>query len=70
MLGFFGLIAVTAMVVTYELERKHPHFIIAFVVSCLAAGAYALLQGAWPFAIAEAFFALSAARRWHRVMGR
>jgi hypothetical protein len=66
-LSLFGLFAVTAMLVTYALEKKSPWFILAFAASCLLGSAYGFLQGAWPFGIVEALWAAIAARRWHQV---
>jgi hypothetical protein len=66
-LSLFGLFAVTAMLVTYALEKKSPWFILAFAASCSLGSAYGFLQGAWPFGIVEALWAAIAARRWHQV---
>jgi len=63
-LSMFGLFAVTAMMVCYALEKKSPWFILAFSASCLLASAYGFLQGAWPFGIVEAVWAVVAVRRW------
>ena len=60
----FGLFAVTAMLVTYALERKSAWFILAFAVSCVLGSAYGFLQGAWPFGIVEAIWSVVAVRRW------
>jgi hypothetical protein len=60
----FGLFAVTAMLVTYALEDRSPWFILAFAVACLLGSAYGFLQGAWPFGLVEAVWALVAMRRW------
>ncbi len=65
-LSAFGLFAVSAMLVTYALEDRSPHFIAAFAIACLLGSAYGFLQGAWPFGIIEAIWALIAARRWWR----
>lgn len=62
----FGLFAVTAMLVFYALEDVSPHFILAFAVACVAGSIYGFLQGAWPFGVVEAIWALIAARRWQR----
>jgi len=32
--------------------------------ACIAASAYGFLQGAWPFGVVEAIWAIVAARRW------
>src|ERR1700761_1765295 len=60
----FGLFCVTAMLVVYALEKRSIWFILAFAVSCLLGSAYGFLQGAWPFGLVEAVWALIAARRW------
>lgn len=63
-LTLFGLFAVTAMLVTYALEKRSHWFVFAFSFSCLLGSAYGFLQGAWPFGIVEAIWALVAFRRW------
>ncbi len=60
----FGLFAVTMMLVTYALERRHTLFILAFAVACGLGSVYGFLQGAWPFGIVEAIWAMVALRRW------
>jgi hypothetical protein len=63
-LSAFGLFAVTLMLVTYALEGRSPWFILAFAGSCALGSAYGFLQGAWPFGLVEAIWALVAVRRW------
>jgi len=63
-LTLFGLFAVTAMLVTYALEKRSPWFVLAFAGSCLLGSAYGFLQGAWPFGLVEAIWAMVAVRRW------
>ena len=63
-LTLFGLFAVTAMVVTYALEKRSPWYVLAFAGSCLLGSAYGFLQGAWPFGLVEVVWAIVAARRW------
>lgn len=60
----FGLFAVTAMLVFYALEDRSPWFILAFAGGCVLASVYGFLQGAWPFGVIEAIWALVAVRRW------
>ena len=60
----FGLFAVTAMLVTYALEERQRGFILAFAGSCALGSIYGFLQGAWPFGLIEAIWALVAVRRW------
>ncbi len=63
-LSAFGLFAVTLMLTTYALEKRSPWFILAFAGSCALGSVYGFLQGAWPFGLVEAIWALVAARRW------
>ena len=60
----FGLFAVSAMLVTYTLERRSTWFILSFACSCALGSAYGFLQGAWPFGLVEAVWALVALARW------
>lgn len=63
-LTLFGLVAVTAMLVFYALEDRSRWFILAFAGACALGSLYGFLQGAWPFGLVEAVWALVAARRW------
>jgi hypothetical protein len=63
-LSAFGLLAVTAMLVFYALEKRSPWFIFAFAIACAMGSIYGFLQGAWPFGAVEAVWALVALRRW------
>jgi hypothetical protein len=60
----FGLVAVTAMLVFYALEKRSPWFIFAFALACALASIYGFLQGAWPFGAVEAVWSVVALRRW------
>ena len=60
----FGLVAVTAMLVCYAMERRGPGWTAAFAVACWLGSAYGFLQGAWPFGIVEAIWGFVALRRW------
>jgi len=66
-LSFFGLFAVTAMLVCYALEDRSPKFVLAFAASCALGSAYGFLQGAWPFGAIEAIWSVVAVRRWWRI---
>jgi hypothetical protein len=61
----FGLIAVTAMLICYALEDRSPVFILAFAGACALGSVYGFMQGAWPFGLVEAVWAVVAVRRWH-----
>lgn len=60
----FGLFAVTAMLLTYSLENRSPRFILAFAGACVLGSIYGFLQGAWPFGLVEAVWAVVALYRW------
>ena len=62
----FGLFAVTAMLICYGLEDRSTWFILAFACACALGSVYGFLQGAWPFGLVEAIWALVALHRWHR----
>lgn len=64
-LTLFGLFAVTAMLVCYAFEERDPWFIFGFAVACALGSIYGFLQGAWPFGVVEAIWAVVALRRWH-----
>jgi hypothetical protein len=66
----FGLFTVTAMLVCYALEKRSAWFILAFAGSCGLASVYGFLQGAWPFGVVEAVWALVALHRWTSVPRR
>ena len=63
-LTLFGVVAVTLMVVFYGLEHRSRGYVLAFAGSCVLASIYGFLQGAWPFGVVEAIWALVALRRW------
>jgi hypothetical protein len=65
-LSVFGLMAVTAMLIFYALEDHSPWFVLAFAGACLLGSVYGFLQGAWPFGLVEAAWALIAVYRWRK----
>jgi len=65
-LSAFGLTSVTAMLVFYALEDRSPWYILAFAAACALASIYGFMQGAWPFGIVEALWALIAIQRWRK----
>ena len=69
-LTLFGLFAVSAMLICYAFEERSDWFIFAFAGACALASLYGFLQGAWPFGVIEAIWALVALRRWHAKTGR
>jgi hypothetical protein len=65
-LTLFGLFAVTAMLLFYALEDRSAWFILAFAGACALGSIYGFLQGAWPFGVVEAIWALVAVWRWRK----
>lgn len=63
----FGLFAVTAMLVTYTLEKRSPRYVLGFAFACWLGSAYGFLQGAWPFGIVELIWGFIALRRWAKI---
>jgi hypothetical protein len=63
-LTLFGLFAVVAMLICYAFEDRDAAFVLAFAGACVLASVYGFLQGAWPFGVVEAIWALVALRRW------
>jgi len=60
----FGLLSVIAMLVCYALEDRSAWYILGFAFACVLGSVYGFLQGAWPFGVVEAIWALVALRRW------
>jgi hypothetical protein len=63
-LTWFGLVAVSAMLVTYALEDRSAWFVLAFAGACALASVYGFLQGAWPFGVVEGVWTVVALRRF------
>lgn len=63
-LSAFGLFAVTLMVVCYAFEDRSPWAVLVFAVACVLGSVYGFLQGAWPFGLVEAVWAVIALFRW------
>jgi len=63
---WFGVAAVSAMLVFYALEDRGRRYVLLFAAACLAASLYGFLQGAWPFGIVEAIWSAVALGRWQR----
>ncbi len=63
-LTVFGLVAVSLMLITYALEARSPWMVFFFAIACALGSAYGFLQGAWPFGVVEAIWAMVALRRW------
>ncbi|TPG54148.1 hypothetical protein [Sphingomonas glacialis] len=63
-LTWFGLFAVSAMLVCYAFEQRSPWWVLGFAGACVLGSTYGFLQGAWPFGGVEAIWSLIALRRW------
>ena len=55
------------MLVCYALEDRSPWFVLGCAGACGLGSAYGFLQGAWPFGLVEAIWALVALRRRRRI---
>lgn len=65
-LDIIGLTCVAITLLAYALEERVPGWVLIFAGGSFSSGIYALLQGAWPFAIAEAVWTVIALQRWRR----
>jgi len=65
-LTIFGLVSVSLMLLFYSLEDRSVYCVLAFAGACVMGSIYGFLQGAWPFGVVEAIWALVALHRWHR----
>jgi hypothetical protein len=65
----FGLFAVSLMLVTYALEARSHWYVLLFAVACALGSTYGFLQGAWPFGVVEAIWAVIALKRWNERRG-
>jgi hypothetical protein len=69
-LTWFGLIAVTLMLICYALESRSHWWILGFSFACALGSVYGFLQGAWPFGVVEAIWAGVALRRWFQTQSK
>jgi hypothetical protein len=68
-LTFFGLCAVSLMLICYALEVRSNWWTLGFSFACGLGSIYGFLQGAWPFGLVEAVWAIVAIARWYRARG-
>lgn len=61
---YFGIAAVSLMVLFYALEKLHHCFVGLFALACGFAATYALLIESYPFMLAEGIWSVVAMRRW------
>ncbi len=54
------------MLITYALEDRSRWFTLAFAGACALGSIYGFLQGAWPFGLVEAVWAVVAVWKWAR----
>ncbi|MBL9162311.1 MAG: hypothetical protein JNL18_06260 [Planctomycetaceae bacterium] len=66
-LTIFGLLALTAGMLCYALEDRSTWFTLAFAIACICGSFYGFMQGAWPFGIVEAIWALIALMRFFKI---
>ncbi len=63
-LTLFGLFAVSMMLITYTFEQRSHWMVFLFAIACALGSTYGFLQGAWPFGVVEAVWAVIALKRW------
>jgi hypothetical protein len=63
-LTIFGLASLTAGMLCYALEDRSNWFTLGFAFACLLGSTYGFMQGAWPFGLVEAIWALVALVRF------
>ncbi|MDY7525700.1 hypothetical protein [Sphingomonas sp. 10B4] len=68
-LTWFGLLAVSAMLVCCAFEQRSSWWVLGFAGACVLGSTYGFLQGAWPFGGVEAIWSLIALRRWWGLRG-
>lgn len=66
-LSWYGLVAVSLMLLFYALEAKSHWCILGFAVACVLGSVYGFLQGAWPFGLVEGIWAGIAVRKWFKI---
>jgi len=54
------------MLICYALEKRSHWFTLAFAGACALGSIYGFLQGAWPFGVVEAVWAVVAFFRWRQ----
>ncbi len=64
-LTLFGLFAVSMMLIAYALESRSHWMVFLFAIACALGSTYGFLQGAWPFGLVEAVWAIIALKRWY-----
>ena len=64
LLTLFGLFSVSLMLVFYSLENRSHWFILGFCFACGLGSTYGFFQGAWPFGVVEAIWAIVAFKKW------
>lgn len=60
----YGVSVLTLMMVTYALENRHRHYVLAFSCFCVLSAVYGFLSGVWPFGAVEVIWSVVAFRRW------
>jgi hypothetical protein len=66
MITFYGVGALSFMMLMYALEGRGRNFIGAFALGCVLSSVYGFISGAWPFGVVEAVWSVIALRRFLR----
>lgn len=67
MVTFYGVCALSFMMLMYAMEPRGRQFVLLFAVGCVLSSLYGFLAGAWPFGVVELIWATIAVRRYQRL---
>lgn len=65
---WFGVFAVTFMVICYACESRGRVYVALFALACLLSAIYAWMLSSYPFVFAETVWAIIAFRRYRSLM--
>jgi hypothetical protein len=64
MVTYFGIVAVSLMMLFYAFEARGAAYTLCFALACFAASAYGWLAGTWPFGVVEIVWGCVALNKW------
>lgn len=66
-LTWFGVFAVTLMMLCDAFEQKSHWFVLGFAFACVLGSIYGFLEEAWPIGVVEAVWSLVALNKWRLI---
>jgi hypothetical protein len=67
-LTWFGLFAVSMMLLCDAFEQKSHWFVFGFSIACVLGSIYGFLEEAWPFGVVEAIWAVISLNKWRLLL--